>query len=99
MDDGAWHRLGMYFGLLEDPDSEALEGAEHLDFRARARAWTLQTAIGAVFFFALMLIVHLVNGGDTDPGALLLRALRFFGVAWSVGLLVIGVERWWRQSG
>jgi hypothetical protein len=97
--DGAWHRLGVYLDLREDPDLEARRKS------ARSNYWfgrlvkgvfeaALFVAICVVFFCVLALIVHLVIGGDTSLRGVLVDGLRFFGVALTIAMIVFFVGRW-----
>jgi hypothetical protein len=96
--DGAWHRLGVYLDLREDPDSEALRKADQSDHRVvRGIKWVLEAALGfavfIAFFCVLALIVHLISG-DTSPSGVLVDGLRFFGFALGIAMVVFFVGRW-----
>jgi hypothetical protein len=106
----AWHRLGVYLELREDPVLEARRTSErpkHLV--ARFVKWVLELLFAGVvfivFFCVLALIVHLI-GGDTSPRGVLVDGLRFFGVALTIAMVVFFVGRWlywfadrWIQKG
>lgn len=96
--DGAWHRLGVYLDLREDPDSAARRKDQRSDhWIVRAIKSALQAALGIVilivFTCVLALIVHLISG-DTSPHAVLVDGLRFFGFALGIGMVFFFVGRW-----
>lgn len=94
---GAWHRLGVYLDLREDPAAEARRESERPERLAgRIVKPVLEVALVSaaflVFFCVLALIVHLV-GGDTSPRGVLADGLLFFAVA-----LTIATGRLLRRS-
>jgi hypothetical protein len=96
--DGAWHRLGVYLDLREDPDAGVRRKAERSKpWAARAAKWVLEAALGfaiaIVFFCVLALIVHLISG-DVSPRDVLVDGLRLFGFALGIAMVVFFVGRW-----
>jgi hypothetical protein len=106
----AWHRLGVYLDLREDPVLEARRKS------VRPESWIVRIAKGVrevafvsgaflVLFCVLALIVHLFSG-DTSPRGVLIDGLRFFGVALTIATVAFFVGRWlywfadrWVQKG
>lgn len=96
--DGAWHRLGVFLDLREDPDSEARRKARQSGhWLARGVKWVFEAALGfavfIAFFCVLALIFHLIDG-DLSPGGVFMDGLRFFGFALTIALVVFFVGRW-----
>jgi lipopolysaccharide/colanic/teichoic acid biosynthesis glycosyltransferase len=94
----AWHRLGVYLDLREDPALEARQRLERPKHSvARIVKWGLDVALVSVvvivFFCVLALIAHLI-GGDTSPRGVFVDGLRFFGVALTIAMVVFFVGRW-----
>jgi magnesium-transporting ATPase (P-type) len=100
--DGAWHRLGVSLDLREDPDSEARRKARQsssargrVGYLARSLIEIALLLVACVLFFSvLVLIVHLVFGGNTNPRGVLVAGLRSFGVALTIAMVVFFVGRW-----
>jgi hypothetical protein len=94
----AWHRLGVYLDLREDPEVEARRKSERSGrWLARSVKWALEAALGFVVFIVvfcvLALIVHLISG-DMSPRGVLVDGLRFFAVALTIAMVVFFVGRW-----
>jgi hypothetical protein len=106
----AWHRLGVYLDLREDPVREARRKSELPKHRVvRIVKWVFEAALGCVafiiFFCVLALIVHLISG-DMSPRRVLLDGLRLFAWALTIAMVVFFVGRWlywfadrWIQKG
>jgi H+/Cl- antiporter ClcA len=106
----AWHRLGVYLDLREDPAAEARRKSE------RSKHWVarivksvfevaLAGVVFLVFFCILALIVHLISG-DMSPRRVLVDGLRLFAWALTIAMVVFFVGRWlywfadrWAQKG
>lgn len=94
----AWHRLGQWLEIREDPAETARKEVQRgKPWAVRLSAWVLEVSIAVLvavaFFSVLALIVHLVSG-DATPGGVLVDGLRFFGVALGVAAVAFFVGRW-----
>ena len=94
----AWHRLGVYLDLREDPAVEARrksERPEHLVGRIvkSVLGVTLVSAAFLILFCVLALTVHLISG-DTSPRGVLADGLLFFAVALTIATVAFFVGRW-----
>jgi hypothetical protein len=94
----AWHRLGVYLDLREDPAVDARRKSERPKHLAgRIGKSVLEAALVSVafviFFCVLALIVHLISG-DMSPRGVLVDGLLFFAVALTIAMVAFFVGRW-----
>lgn len=94
-----WHRVGVYLGLLEDPELRAQWEQTRPDWRTTALGWALAAVTVIVGVALALLAIRLVFGGDTRIGDVLADAVRWVWLALVVGTIGAGSYGWWRRRG
>jgi hypothetical protein len=91
-----WHRVGVYWGLREDPDLKASWGSGRPDMKATLVGCLLALAVLIAVSSAVILIIRLIAGGETNPGSVVWGGTRLFFALAATWALVAGIVRWAR---
>lgn len=91
-----WHRIGVYWGLREDPELEARWKAGRPDLRTTVVSFTLGTVVAVAMFALAVLGVRALLGMNTDVGSVVWTGIRLLWAGAVLATLAAAVLRWGR---